>query len=306
MSLVAIDFTLPSKIADVLGDALLESGALSVSVVDALEGMPGEKPIFGEPGASRELWSECRTIVLFKLGTDIEAIVRRVAATHAIEIPAYAISQVEDIDWVRASRDQFQPIRISDRLCVVPTWHEKQHLTPHANAVNLILDPGAAFGTGSHPTTKLCLLWLEKTLAGNAGCALLDYGCGSGILAIAAMKLGAGRAVAVDIDELALDTARFNAGQNHVVIECHSPDDYLDMQADLTVANILANPLIVLAPLLAARTRLGGKIALSGVLASQADEVLQAYLPMFDIALDSSEEDWVCLAGTRRALDSCC
>ena len=306
MSLIAVDFTLPSEIADALGDSLLESGALSVSVADAHEGMPGETPIFGEPGASRQWWPMCRTVALFNRESDIEAIVRHVAAKHAIEAPIFAISQVEDMDWVRANREQFQPIRISERLNIVPTWHAKAHVAQHVNAINLILDPGAAFGTGSHPTTKLCLLWLEKTLAQNADCALLDYGCGSGILAIAAMKLGAGRAVAVDIDELALATARFNAAQNHVAIEFHSTDDHFDMLADVTLANILANPLIVLAPLLAARTRRGGKIALSGVLASQAEEVLQAYRPMFDIALDSRDEDWVCLAGTRRAIDLCC
>ncbi len=306
MSLIAVDFTLPREIADALGDSLLESGALSVSVTDAHEGKPDETPIFGEPGASRQLWSECRTVALFNLGSDIETIVRNVAALHAIVAPTFTISQVEDMDWVRASREQFQPIRISERLNIVPTWHANAHAAQHVDAINLILDPGAAFGTGSHPTTKLCLLWLEKTLAANAGCALLDYGCGSGILAIAAMKLGAGRAAAVDIDELALATARFNAAQNHVAIEFHSSDDHFDMLADVTLANILANPLIVLAPLLAARTRRGGRIALSGVLASQAAEVLQAYRPMFDIALDSQDEDWVCLAGTRRAIDLCC
>jgi ribosomal protein L11 methyltransferase len=227
--------------------------------------------------------------------------VRRAATTLEIDVPAFSLSQVEDIDWVRASREQFQPIRISERLHVVPTWHAETHASPHENAINLILDPGAAFGTGSHPTTKLCMLWLEKALSSNQQCALLDYGCGSGILTIAAMKLGAVKAVGVDIDAQALETARYNATLNRVSAEFHSSYEHFDMQADITVANILANPLIVLAPLLAARTCAGGRIALSGILAFQAEDVLQAYRPWFDIALDSRDEDWVCLAGIRRS-----
>lgn len=301
MSLIALCFTLASEHADAFGDALLEAGALSVNMEDALEGSPGEKPIFGEPGADQQCWCECKITALFSPASDVEAVVRHAASALEIDVPAFSISQVEDIDWVRASREQFQPIRISERLHVVPTWHAETHSAPHENAIHLILDPGAAFGTGSHPTTKLCMLWLEKALSANQQCAVLDYGCGSGILAIAAMKLGAVRAVGVDIDPQALDTARYNAALNRVSAEFHSSYYHFDMQADITVANILANPLIVMAPLLAVRTRAAGRIALSGILAFQAEEVLQAYRPWFDIALDSRDEDWVCLAGIRRS-----
>ena len=301
MSLIALCFILASEHADAFGDALLEAGAHSVSMEDALEGSPGEKPIFGEPGADRQCWRECKITALFSPASDVETAVRHAASALEIDVPAFSISQVEDIDWVRASREQFQPIRISERLHVVPTWHAGTHSAPHENAIHLILDPGAAFGTGSHPTTKLCMLWLEKALSANQQCTVLDYGCGSGILAIAAMKLGAVKAVGVDIDAQALDTARYNAGLNSVSAEFHSSYYHFDMLADITVANILANPLIVMAPLLAVRTRVGGRIALSGILAFQAEEVLQGYRPWFDIALDSRDEDWVCLAGIRRS-----
>jgi ribosomal protein L11 methyltransferase len=301
MSLIALCFTLASEHADAFGDVLLEAGALSVNMEDALEGSPGETPIFGEPGADQQCWYECKITALFSPASDAEAAVRHVASALDIDMPAFSISQVEDIDWVRASREQFQPIRISERLHVVPTWHAETRSAPHENVIRLILDPGAAFGTGSHPTTKLCMLWLEKALSSNQQCTVLDYGCGSGILTIAARKLGAVKAVGVDIDAQALDTARYNAALNRVSAEFHSANYHFDMQADITVANILANPLIVMAPLLAARTRAGGRIALSGILAVQAEEVLQAYRSWFDIALDSRDEDWVCVAGIRRS-----
>jgi ribosomal protein L11 methyltransferase len=301
MSLIALCVTLASVHADAFGDTLLEAGAVSVSMEDALEGSPGEQPIFGEPGADLKCWDNCKITALFNPASSVEAIVRHAASTVEVDVPVFSISQVEDIDWVRASREQFQPIRISGRLHVVPTWHAETHPAPHENAIHLILDPGAAFGTGSHATTKLCLLWLEKALASNRQCTVLDYGCGSGILAIAAMKLGAVKAVGVDIDAQALDTARYNAALNRVFAEFHSSYCHLDTQADITVANILANPLIVMAPILAGRTRVEGRIALSGILAFQAEEVLQAYRPWFDIGLDSRDEDWVCLAGIRRS-----
>ena len=195
---------------------------------------------------------------------------------------------------MRETQRQFAPIRAGERLWIVPTWHE----APDAGAVNIVLDPGAAFGTGSHPTTRLVLGWLEREVRG--GETVLDYGCGSGILAIAAMKLGAARAVGVDIDPLALEAARYNASANAVALDVLPADAPLVLEADLTVANILANPLRMLAPLLASHTRPGGRLALSGILAAQAGEVMAAYAPFFDMAAAGAEGDWVCLAGTRR------
>jgi ribosomal protein L11 methyltransferase len=199
------------------------------------------------------------------------------------------------VDWVQQSRDQFQPIRISDRVWIVPTWHA----APDSAAINIALDPGAAFGTGSHPTTRLCLQWLEAVLANGRPSSLLDYGCGSGILAIAGMKLGASEAVGVDIDVQAIEAARFNACQNKVDIDFATTDHRLDYLADITVANILANPLKVLAPLLAAHTRPGGKLALAGLLDQQADELISIYQPWFELAVWQSDEGWSCLAGRR-------
>jgi ribosomal protein L11 methyltransferase len=288
---------LTAEQADLLGDALLENGALSVSVEDADAGGMAEKPIFGEPGATPQFWDACTLIAHFAPDADADELLRACAEALEIELPPFAIAQVEDMDWVRANREQFQPIPISDRIWIVPTWHANAPLPPGAQRI--LLDPGAAFGTGSHPTTRLCLRWLETELAQNASRAVLDYGSGSGILAIAALKLGAASALGVDIDEQALETARENSRQNEVRATFASGADPVKLQADITVANILSHPLIMLAPLLAAHTKVGGKLALSGILATQAEEVLAVYRQWFDIAVHAQDEDWVCLAGTR-------
>jgi len=217
------------------------------------------------------------------------------AASGCAPLEPAAIDVLEDTDWVRETQRQFVPIRAGERLWIVPTWHR----APDPRAVNIVLDPGAAFGTGSHPTTRLVLAWLEREVHGGA--TVLDYGCGSGILAIAAMKLGAGRATGVDIDPLALEAARYNASANAVALDVRTAETALGLDADITVANILANPLRMLAPLLASHTRPGGRLALSGILAAQAAEVTRAYTPFFDMAPAGEDADWVCLSGTRRA-----
>ncbi|MNC84664.1 Ribosomal protein L11 methyltransferase [compost metagenome] len=196
---------------------------------------------------------------------------------------------------MRASRDQFAPIRISQRLWIVPSWHAP----PDPGAINLLLDPGLAFGTGSHPTTRLCLNWLERMVRG--GETVLDYGCGSGILAIAAMKLGAARADGVDIDQQALLAARANALHNRVQATFHGAADAVQHPAQIVVANILAHPLIVLAPLIARLTARGGVLALAGLLAGQEEEVRAAYAPWFDFEVPGQDEGWMLLSGTRRA-----
>jgi ribosomal protein L11 methyltransferase len=204
------------------------------------------------------------------------------------------IVEVADLDWVQHNRDQFQPIEISPRIWIVPTWHS----APVADAINIALDPGAAFGTGSHPTTRLCLQWIEQHVSPSTT-SFLDYGTGSGVLAIAAMKLGAQKAVGTDIDPQAVEAARFNAAQNDVSIEFFASDVGLDFVADITVANILANPLKVLAPLLASHTRSGGRLALAGILDEQADDIVAIYAPYFAMRPWRSEQGWVCIAGTR-------
>jgi len=195
---------------------------------------------------------------------------------------------------VRLSQSQFEPIRISDKLWIVPSWATP----PDPHAVSLVLDPGLAFGTGSHPTTRLCLQWLERTVRG--GERVLDYGCGSGILAITALRLGAREALAVDVDPLALDVARANAARNGVDVRFDNTETTPDFQADLVVANILASPLILLAPLLAGYMSKGGRIALSGILEAQAKEVMNAYAPWFAICVSASDEGWVLLEGLRQ------
>jgi len=266
-------------------------------VEDAEAGAATERPIFGEPGATPQYWDACQLHALFALADDPRHIVAACAEATGIAVPPFDVTQVEDIDWVRANREQFQPIPISERIWIVPTWHADAPLPEGAQ--HILLDPGAAFGTGSHPTTRLCLRWLETVLTVAGRHAVLDYGSGSGILAIAALKLGAARAVGVDIDEQAIETARANARLNETAAEFRSGAAALDFQADLTVANILSHPLIMLAPLLAAHTKVGGRLALSGVLADQANEVIEAYQPWFDLGVHAQDEDWVCLAGIK-------
>lgn len=278
--------------AEPLSDALLAAGALAVSTEDRDAGTASEEAQFGEPGeAEPRAWRRNWVIALLSDDTDVPALLGLLGLAPGTE---YTVDAVPEQDWVRLTQAQFDPIRITDRLWIVPSWHA----APRPDAVNIELDPGLAFGTGSHPTTRLCLLWLADHLHG--GETLLDYGCGSGILAIAAARLGAARVVGVDIDPQAVTAARDNALRNHVQAEFCLPDDLPSMQADILVANILTNPLRALAPLLAGRVRPGGQIVLSGILEAQAEEVIAAYAPWFDLSLTGLEEGWALLAGPRR------
>lgn len=273
----------------------MQLGAISVNVDDALEGTADETPIFGEPGGDAGLWNECHLTALFAPDVDVPATFNQAAADLEIIPPEFELVSLEDEDWVQRNRQQFQPIRISDRVWIVPTWHR----APMEHAINISLDPGAAFGTGSHPTTRLCLKWLEANLQASRHPVVLDYGTGSGILAIAAMKLGAAEAHGVDIDPIAVEAARFNAAQNGVIVHFADVESATDVCADILVANILANPLRVLAPLLAAHTRPGGALVLAGILDSQADEIVDIYRKWFDLSVWKSEEGWACIAGPR-------
>lgn len=290
---VAIETTAAQ--AEPLSEALLEAGAISVSVEDALAGTEFETPQFGEPGSpNTPLWDDSRVVALFEPVADLDA---RLA--DAIRIaglgPDTAISfeEVAEQDWVRLTQSQFDPIRISDRLWIVPSWH----VAPDPTAINLELDPGLAFGTGSHPTTRLCLEWLEQQI--KPDCSVLDYGCGSGILAIAAKKLGAGGTVGVDIDPAALTAAADNAQRNGVALRLQHSGAPLEDTFDRVVANILTNPLLLLAPLLSSRTGPGGRMALSGVLESQAGQVIEAYAPFMALRVGAVHEGWVRLEGER-------
>src|SRR5258706_1914207 len=296
MSWLNLTLDIPREHADAYGDELMALGAIPVNVEDALEGTEAEQPIFGEPGASTGLWDQCRLTALFPPDASVEQLAREAASALGIAAPTLRIEPLEDTDWVQQNRDQFQPIQLSGRVWIVPTWHS----APDAHAINIALDPGAAFGTGSHPTTRLCLQWLEANLEVAPKSSLLDYGCGSGILAIAGMKLGARLALGVDIDPQALEAARYNAQQNGVDIAFATTEQRLDFVADITVANILANPLKVLAPLLASHTQPGGRLALAGILDHQAAEIIAIYQPWFELAVWRRNEGWSCIAGIRR------
>jgi ribosomal protein L11 methyltransferase len=282
--------------AGALSDALLDLGALSAAIEDADAETQDERAIFGEPGEPTDsVWHHNVVSGLFAEDADIPVIVAAAASAVGLDAaPRYIVETIEEQDWVRLTQAQFDPIRISSRLWIIPTWHT----APDSGAINLVLDPGLAFGTGSHPTTRLCLQWLEQNIRG--GETVLDYGCGSGILAIAAMKLGAKQVIGVDIDPQAIVASRQNAEQNGVAVEFYLPGAAPQAAADILVANILTNPLKVLAPLLAQAVRPGGKIALSGVLATQADGVLAVYRQYFDIGIAAEDEGWVCLAGVKR------
>eukprot|EP00825_Cyclidium_porcatum_P041617 TRINITY_DN5497_c0_g1_i5.p1 TRINITY_DN5497_c0_g1~~TRINITY_DN5497_c0_g1_i5.p1 ORF type:complete len:234 (-),score=21.74 TRINITY_DN5497_c0_g1_i5:337-1038(-) len=210
-----------------------------------------------------------------------------------VGIPAYSVETVAEQNWVQLTQSQFDPIRVSERLWIVPSWHE----TPDPAAVNLILDPGMAFGTGSHPTTRLCLEWLERNV--SKACTVLDYGCGSGILAIAAARLGAGHVAGVDIDPQAVEAARANAERNGVTALFADSATPVAGEYDVVVANILSNPLRVLAPAICAHVRSGGKLALSGILREQIDEIIAIYAQWIPLQVADVREDWVCLAGIK-------
>lgn len=292
----AVTLIVDARCVETLSDLLLEAGALSVDVSDAAAGTPSERPLFAEPGSAPATnWPVNRVVALFNDNAAIAEVVPEVL--RASRLPAttpYGIDRINDQDWVRLTQSQFTPVKISQRLWVVPTWHD----VVDPAAINIRLDPGLAFGTGTHPTTRLCLRWLDKHLP--PGTSVIDYGCGSGILAIAAMKLGAASAAGVDIDEQALLAARRNALQNQADVTYFAAADDLKAPAQIVVANILANPLTVLAPLLARLTLPGGQVILSGILAPQADEVREAYAPWFDMHTTDPDEEWVALAGLKR------
>lgn len=278
-----------------LSDALLEAGAISVDVADARAGTEQETPIFQEPGEGAELAYGCnRLIALFDPKTDAAAALSRACAAAGLDpVPEYRAAEIAEQDWVKLTQSQFAPMRASARLWVVPSWHA----APDDSAINIVLDPGLAFGTGSHPTTQLCLDWLDRHLF--PGSSLIDYGCGSGILAIAAARLGAGRVVGVDIDPLALAASRYNAEQNRVAATFVGADGPKLQPADVVMANILSGPLTILAPLLAELTVQGGHVVLSGVLAPQAMAVADAYSEWFDMEPSVEKQGWIRLCGKR-------
>jgi len=293
-------------------DALFELGALSVTLLDA-----ADDPVLEPAPGAMPLWPTIVVRAVFAADTDVDQVRAALSATPGLDVRLIAeqarFESVADRAWEREWLKDFKPMRFGRRLWVCPGGQrpDAEVLGPDADVVLLELDPGLAFGTGTHATTALCLEWLDSgAVTVNdgakpwlAGADVIDYGCGSGILAIAALRLGARRAVAMDIDPQALLATRENAARNGVLdrVQVTADREVEQAEADVLLANILAGPLVDLAPLLAQRTRVGGRIALSGLLVEQADAVTAAYRPWFDVDLTGKREGWGLLTGCRRA-----
>jgi len=294
-SLFELVLLVPEQAVEPVGDALDALDALSTSVEDADAMTEAEQALFGEPGMPppKEGWQRSRVVALF----NTEAAAREAAALLQAQdffdgCAVQGVRPVAEQDWVRLTQSQFDPVEITPSFWIVPSWHE-----PPAQAERIIrLDPGLAFGTGTHPTTRMCLRWT----AGHApvGPRVLDYGCGSGILAIGAAKHGAQQILAVDIDPAAVEATRLNADANHVQLVAGLPDAAVG-EHDLVLANILATPLKVLAPLLCSHVRSGGHLVLAGILARQADELKSAYAPWVALEVSDEEDGWILMTARK-------
>ena len=277
--------------AEQLSDLLSELGAEAVTLRDA-----ADQPLYEPPPGATPLWHDIDVIALFEADIATDTLINNLRAALAPSpLPAWKLEPLEDKDWQNEWTKHFQPIAFGKRLWICPSWCEP----PDPNAVNILLDPGLAFGTGTHPTTALCLQWLDETI--NGGETVIDYGCGSGILAIAAAKLGVNRVWAVDNDPQALASCRCNAEKNHLagsIVTC-TPEALDAHEVDVLVANILANPLLVLAPRFAQLLKPGGHIVLSGILANQVDGVIERYRTWFDLDAPTQQDDWCRLHGIR-------
>ncbi|MDX1459251.1 MAG: 50S ribosomal protein L11 methyltransferase [Marinobacter sp.] len=281
--------------ADQLEDLLMEMGAEAVSMEDA-----ADQPLYEPDPGTTPLWHQTSVTGLFSSERDIDELCAAVKdAWHQQtqqSLPDIDVTLVEDKDWEREWMEDFKPLRFGERLWIVPSWHD----APDPHAANLLLDPGLAFGTGTHPTTALCLEWLDGHDV--ASCQVIDYGCGSGILGLAALLLGADHVTGVDTDPQALEASRENARRNRIEedrLDLFLPADEPREMADIMLANILAQPLISLAPKLAAMVRPGGDVVLSGILSNQAREVMEAYEPWFVMDEPEQREEWIRLTGRR-------
>ncbi len=296
MAWLELEFCVPGPDVDHLSESLFSVGAISVDVTDADEGSAKEKAIFAEPGEIFELsWNANRVVALFDSDVDVTQAIKNLEEfVNVSQLSDYQVRTVEDQDWVRLTQKQFDPIQVTDRIRITPSWSD----VGVPSDVEIVLDPGLAFGTGSHPTTRLCLQWLDQASVSER--IVVDYGCGSGILGIVAKKLGSKGVFCVDIDENALIATEYNAQRNGVDVNIQSANDEFKMSADVLVANILSAPLKVLAAAFASIVRPGGRIALSGILVEQEDELCEVYQKQFDIKPFDRLEGWVCLEGVKR------
>ncbi len=275
-----------------IADALSGLGAAAVTLQDG-----ADQPLYEPPPGETPLWSATRIIGLFEADADMMTITAQLATQLEMDkLPPWRVSPLEDKDWEREWMDNFHPMRFGERLWIVPSWHA----APDGNAVNILLDPGLAFGTGTHPTTALCLQWLDEHGANHP--EVIDYGCGSGILAVAALKLGAGHVWAVDNDPQALIATRDNATKNQLTgrIDAIAPARLPEQPVRLLLANILAQPLLELAEKFSRLVEPGGHIVLSGILQHQAEDITRHYTQWFDMAPAAQQEEWMRLSGKRR------
>lgn len=283
---------LKSTEIDAISDALHELGAVAVTMMDA-----EDNPIFEPPLGTTPLWEQTQLTGLFDSSRDLETVLSELASRFGDEVIVQSGQEdLEEQDWERTWMNDFKPMLFGNHLWIVPSWHD----APNPDGANIQLDPGLAFGTGTHPTTALCLEWLD-THPPKAK-LVIDYGCGSGILAIAALKLGADQVIGVDTDPQALRASGENATKNRVEekLELFLPEAMPAAQCDLLLANILANPLTELAEKMANLVRSGGNIVLSGILTEQAEELQQVYAQWFDMAPITHKEDWVRLEGVKK------
>lgn len=285
----------PEERVEIFSDALDALDALSVSVEDADAQTPAEQALFGEPGMPppKDGWQRSRVVALFAQQPQAQEAAALLQVQDFFEgCQLLGVRRVEEQDWVRLTQTQFAPVEITPEFWIVPTWHE---VPPQAHQ-SIRLDPGLAFGTGTHPTTRMCLRWIAAH--GLHGQRVLDYGCGSGILAIGAAKYGAHPIDAVDIDEAAVSSTRLNAQANGVVLQAGLPELASGVYQTV-LANILATPLKVLAPLLCAHVASGGRLVLAGILERQAEELAQAYAPWLALEVADSEDGWILMTGAK-------
>ena len=294
MAWINLTFFAEEKDIDLLSEALETRGALSIFIQDKNLNNSDEELIFGEPHSGpNKFWATNQIQALFYDSVDIKEIQDELVSNFQDIDFKFTASSVSETDWVKLSQSQFKPICIKDRINIVPSWHKINN----PKLINIILDPGLAFGTGAHPTTHLCTEWLIDNVSREK--KVLDYGCGSGILAIAAYKLGAKIVKGVDIDPQAIIASKENGNVNECNIDWLNTDEDFKFQADLLVANILSSALSVLAPLLASYCSPKGKIALSGILESQENQIKKIYAPWFTFEQTLKDNGWVCLSGVK-------
>ena len=293
MPWIQIKLDTSSDHAEELEDLLLETGACAVTLQDGKD-----QPLFEPALGSTPLWHNTVVVGLYDAHTEMDDVVAYLKQSYQQQpFPTCKIEIVEDKDWEREWMTHFEPMQFGSRLWVCPSWKE----VPDPEAINLMLDPGLAFGTGTHPTTALCLKWLEAQ--DMEGKKVIDYGCGSGILAIAALLLGADQLTGVDLDPQALEASMDNAQRNNITpekLKVFLPDQTPEETADIVVANILAGPLVQLAPVLAKYLEKGGRIALSGILSEQKESIVSTYSEWFDLDPVVYSEDWILVSGIRK------